>query len=111
VAPGTQNIYELSPSGFVKVAATGLTAVLGLAFDAHGRLYTLETATTAGPYPDPSTAGTGKVVRVNGVGTLTTIASGLYYPTAMTFDADGNELYVSNHGFGQAILFGRVAGS
>jgi hypothetical protein len=39
------------------------------------------------------------------------IASGLYYPAAMTFDTDGDELYVSNQGFGQAILFGRVAGS
>jgi DNA-binding beta-propeller fold protein YncE len=100
VTPGTQNIYELSPRGFVKVAATSLTTVLGLAFDAQGRLYALETATTAGPYPDPSTAGTGAVVRVNEDGTLTTIASGLNYPTAMIFDPDGGALYVSNNGFG-----------
>jgi len=39
------------------------------------------------------------VVRVNDDGSLTTIASGLVFPTAMTFGPDG-ALYVSNVGFG-----------
>jgi hypothetical protein len=99
VRPGTENVYELTPSGFVKIAASGLTAVLGVAFDARGRLYALETDTVAG-FPGPAAAGSGKVVRVNADGTLTTIASGLTFPTAMTFDPDGDELYVSNNGFG-----------
>lgn len=99
VRPGTQNIYKLTPDGHVKVAASGLTAVLGVAFDARGRLYALETDTVAG-FPGPSAAGSGKVVRVNKDGTLTTIASGLTFPTAMTFDPDGDEIYVSNIGFG-----------
>jgi hypothetical protein len=38
-------------------------------------------------------------VRINGNGSLTTIATGLTFPTAMTFGPDGN-LYVSNFGFG-----------
>jgi hypothetical protein len=40
------------------------------------------------------------VVRVNTDGTPTTIASGLTFPTAMTFAPDGDALYVSNNGFG-----------
>jgi hypothetical protein len=99
VRPGTQNIYKITPDGNVTVAATGLTAVLGVAFDAKGRLYALETDTVAG-FPGPSAAGSGKVVRVNSDGTLTTIASGLTFPTAMTIDPDGDALFVSNIGFG-----------
>jgi hypothetical protein len=99
VRPGTQHIYKLTPDGQVSVAASGLTAVLGVAFDARGRLYALETDTVAG-FPGPAAAGSGKVVRVNGDGTRTTIASGLTFPTAMTFDPDGDTLYVSNNGFG-----------
>ncbi len=99
VTPGTQHIYRLTPGGHVSVAASGLTAVLGIAFDGQGRLYALETDTVAG-FPGPAAAGSGKVVRVNADGTLTTVAAGLTFPTAMTFDPDGDELYVSNNGFG-----------
>ena len=73
--------------------------MLGIAFDGQGRLYALETDTVAG-FPGPAAAGSGKVVRVNSNGRLTTIAAGLNFPTAMTFDPDGDELYVSNNGFG-----------
>jgi hypothetical protein len=99
VTPGTQHIYQLTPGGHVSVVASGLTAVVGIAFDARGRLYALETDTVAG-FPGPAAAGSGKVVRVNANGTLTTIAAGLTFPTAMTVDPDGDELYVSNNGFG-----------
>ena len=99
VTPGTEKIYKLTPGGHVSVAASGLTAVLGIAFDAQGHLYALETDTVAG-FPGPAAAGSGKVVRVNDDGTLTTIASGLTFPSAMTFDPDGDALYISNFGFG-----------
>ncbi len=99
VNPGTQNIYKLTPSGHVSVVASGLTTILGITFDARGRLYALEADTVAG-FPGPSAANSGQVVRVNSNGTLTTIASGLNFPTAMTFNPDGDELYVSNNGFG-----------
>jgi hypothetical protein len=98
VRPGTQSIYKITPSGSIKGAASGLTAVLAVAFDAQGRLYALETDTAAG-FPGPASAGTGKVVCVNGTGTLTTVATGLTLPTGMTFGLDG-ALYVSNNGFG-----------
>jgi hypothetical protein len=98
VRPGTQKIYKITPSGSIKVAASGLTAVLGVAFDARGRLYALETDTVAGE-PGPSAIGSGQVVCVNGNGTLNTVATGLTFPTGITFGPDG-KLYVSNIGFG-----------
>jgi hypothetical protein len=73
---------------------TGLTTVLGVAFDCHGDLYVLEN-TTGNQFPTPST---GEVVRVTRNG-LEEIATGLSLPTAMTFGPDG-ALYVSNVGFG-----------
>ena len=98
VTPGTEHILKLTPSGQVKIAVSGLTAVLGVAFDARGRLFALETITTPG-FPGPQSVGTGKVVCIGDHGTLTTVASGLTFPTAMTFGPDG-DLYVSNIGFG-----------
>ncbi len=53
---------------------------------------------TAAGFPGPGQLGTGKIVRI-GHGCLTeTIASGLSFPTAMTFGPDG-ALYVSDLGF------------
>jgi hypothetical protein len=98
VRPGTQNMYKITPDGSIKVTASGLTAVLGVAFDSRARMYALETDTVPG-FPGPDAAGSGQVVRVNGNGTLTTVASGLTFPSAMTFGPDG-KLYVSNIGFG-----------
>jgi hypothetical protein len=72
--------------------------VLGVAFDAHGHLFALETDTVAG-FPGPQAVGTGTVVCVNSNGTLSTVATGLTFPTGMTFGPDG-ALYVSNMGFG-----------
>jgi sugar lactone lactonase YvrE len=98
VTPGTENVYKITPSGQIKVFASGLTTVTGVAFDPQGQMYVLETDTAPG-FPGPSAAGSGMVVRVNDDGSLTTIASGLVFPTAMTFGPDG-ALYLSNFGFG-----------
>src|SRR5262249_24860267 len=98
VRPGTQRLYRLTPSGSPQVAPSGLTAVLGLAYDTRGRLYALETDTVNG-FPGPEAAGSGQVVRVNDDGSLTSMATGLTFPTGMTFGPDG-ALYVSNIGFG-----------
>jgi hypothetical protein len=98
VSPGTESIYRVTPNGRLQVAASGMTAVLGVAFDQDGQMYALESDTVAG-FPGPAAAGSGMVVRINDNGTLTTIASGLVFPTAMTLGPDG-ALYVSNFGFG-----------
>jgi hypothetical protein len=98
ITPGSQNIYKVSTSGKMTVWASGLTTVVGLAFDSRGRLYALESMTNPG-FAGPNQLGSGKVVRVNAMGPQTTIATGLSFPTAMTFGPDG-ALYISNDGFG-----------
>ena len=95
VVPGSSKIYKITPSGQISVFAEGFSTVLGVAFDNRLRMYVLETSTVAGP-PTP---GTGKVVRVDRPGHQTEIASGLTFPTGMTFGPDG-ALYVSHMGFG-----------
>jgi hypothetical protein len=95
---GSSKIYKITPSGQIEIVAEGLTTVLGVAFDARGRMYALEN-TTGNPFPTPET---GRVLRVHRSGALEIIASDLTLPTAMTFGSDGN-LYVSNVGFGPPI--------
>ena len=94
ITEGSSKILKISGTGHVKTVVTGVTTVLGLAFDCEGFLYILEN-TTGNPLPTP---GTGKVLRVTDDG-LEEIATGLSLPTAMTFGPDG-ALYVSNVGFG-----------
>jgi len=53
---------------------------------------------TAPGGPGPAQLGTGMIVRIDHAGATTTIATGLSFPTGMTFGPDG-ALYVSNLGF------------
>jgi hypothetical protein len=100
VVPGSEKLFRLNPSGHLKQWASGLTTVLGLAIDGQGRLYVLESMTAPGG-PGPAELGTGMIVRIDHSGAKTTIASGLSFPTGMTFGPDG-ALYVSNLGFAGA---------
>jgi hypothetical protein len=101
VVPGTEKVFKLTPSGNLKLWAGGLTTVLGLAFDHMGRLYVLESMTAPG-FPGSSEFGAGQIIRIDHSGAAETIATGLTFPTAMTFGRDG-ALYVSNIGFGPPI--------
>jgi sugar lactone lactonase YvrE len=107
VQPGGQSIFKLTPGGRVKTVATGLTAVLGLAFGDHGRLYALESMTNAGFPVDASDPGPGRIVQIDPSGQQTVIYEGLTVPTAMTMGPDG-ALYVSNLGFGTPEGAGQV---
>jgi len=60
IQDGSSRILKITPSGQVKVDATGFTTVLGLAFDYEGYMYVLEN-TTGNLFPTPFT---GKVLRV-----------------------------------------------
>jgi hypothetical protein len=109
VVPGSSKVFEISKDGHIKVVAEGLSAILGIAFDSKHRMYVLETSTSVnGPNP-----GDGKVVRVdhpdgsNHDRDQTVIASGLTFPSAMTFGPDG-ALYVSHKGFGFPLGAGEI---
>ncbi len=95
IKDGSSKIMKITPGGHLTTVYIGFSDILGLAFDANGRLYVLEN-TTGNQNPTP---GTGKILRVDGKNNYTEIATGLSLPTAMTFGPDGN-LYVSNWGFG-----------
>ena len=98
----TQDVFQITPSGQLKVVATGLSKVLGLAFDGRARLYVLETSHSAiSPEPVPAT---GRLIRIlpNGQQQIlinSTPDDPLVFPTGLTFGPDGS-LYISNHGFG-----------
>ncbi len=94
IKQGAARIWKITPGGATSVAASGLTAVLSVAFDSSGQMYALEFTTQDNTFPTPDT---GKVVRITASGGLETIATGLSVPTAMTLGPDGN-LYVSNLG-------------
>jgi hypothetical protein len=80
--------------GQISLLFSGLTEVLGIAFDPCGRLYALESYTGNQLYAP----GTGTIVRWTTAGTMETVASGLTAATAMAFGPDG-KIYVSNNGF------------
>ncbi len=96
-------IYKITPGGQISVVASGFSAVLGVTFDEVGGMYILEN-TTGNPTPTP---GTGDIIRIDPSGSKITIASGLNFPTAMTFGPD-NKLYVSIWGFGGAPGMGEI---
>jgi hypothetical protein len=97
VSPDTERVFRLTLSGQLHEWVSGLTTVLGLAFDRQDRMYVLESMTAPG-FPGPGELGTGTIVRIAPSGARETIASGLSFPTAMTLGPDG-AVYVSNLGF------------
>lgn len=111
---GSAKVFKVSLDGRVSVFATGLTTVLGVAFDRQGRLYALESFTSF-PFPAPPAVGSGKVVRLNASGGWDDVVTGLTFPTAMTFGEHG-DLYISNCGYhcgpgGGQVVRARVPGS
>ncbi len=93
IAPGSANVFKLTPSGNFKVWDAGLTTVVGVAFDHRDRLYALELSDGPG-FPNP---GVGKLVRISPSGRAEDILTGLVVPTAMTIGPDG-AIYISNFG-------------
>jgi hypothetical protein len=98
-------VFKMDKDGTISVIKGGLTAVTGVAFH-DGQVYALE-AFTGFFAPAPFEAGTGKVVRLTSQGQWEDVATGLTFPTSMTFGPDG-KLYVSNFGFGAPAGAGQV---
>jgi sugar lactone lactonase YvrE len=92
-------IYQLTPDGELSRYAEGLTTVLGAVSDAQGQLYVLETSTDNPEAPPFFHPDSGRVVRQTDGGAWEVMATGLSFPTGMTFGPDGT-LYVANFGFG-----------
>ncbi len=99
---GDEHVWRLTGHHTLKVRATGVEKVLGLAFRG-GQLYALEMSTTAGG-PTP---GTGAIVQLGPNGPVKTIVSDLTFPTGMTVGPDG-AFYVSNQGFGFGARQGQI---
>jgi hypothetical protein len=83
-------IYRLSRDGQAVQVASGLHAVLGVAFDQQHRMYALQS-----PIFMP---GTGSLVRQGASGQWETVASGLNFPSAVKLGPDG-ALYISECGY------------
>ena len=89
-------VIKVTPSGQMSTVLDGLTSITGLVVDG-GSLYVLE---NEGGFIAAPCAG--RVLRMPRSGNLAkaeTVASGFFFPTAMTMGPDGN-LYVSNFGYG-----------
>ncbi len=85
-------------------AATGLTAVVGIALGPDGALYASQLATGAEEQPEP-----GNVVRVGADGDAEPVLEDLPFPHGITFDADGNLYVVVNStSFGPPLGPGQV---
>lgn len=96
---GSSSVFRVAADGEMALVYSGLTTVLDLAFDPRGRLYALETSVEKPIAPPFLFPATGRVVRVEAEGALIPVATGLTFPSAMTFGAHG-DLYVSVCGYG-----------
>jgi sugar lactone lactonase YvrE len=95
---GDASVYKVTSTGDISTVSDGVTASTGIAVDANGNIYVLE---TSGPASGglPFTPGTGRIVMLDSAGlVVTVVASGLTQPTGLTIGPDGN-LYVSNFGW------------
>jgi hypothetical protein len=97
-----ENVWKLTPSRRLRMRASGLEQVVGLAYRG-GKLYALELSVT----PGGPTPGSGAIVRVRAGHPAETVVSGLVFPTGMTIGRDG-AFYVSENGFGFPAGQGRI---
>ena len=102
-ASDSSNVYKVTMDGKISTVYTGFNIGIGIAFDKEGAMYVLENSAAGNPFPTP---GTGDVIRIDAkTGTRATIATGLNFPTAITFGPD-DKMYISNSGFGPTAIGG-----
>lgn len=96
-------VIKVTPSGQMRTVVDGLTSITGLVVDG-GTMYILE---NEGGFIAPCAGRVLRVPRSGNPGRLDEVATGLFFPTAMTLGPDGN-LYVSNFGYGFPAGAGQV---
>jgi len=89
-------VIKVTPSGQMSTVVDGLTSITGLVV-AGGSLYILENE--GGFVAAPCAGRVLRVPRSGHLDKLDVVATGLFFPTAMTLGPDGG-LYVSNFGYG-----------
>ncbi len=95
---GAASVWRVPAEGGEPEAfASGFTNIIGVAFDAAGRLHVLQIgAGFAGP-GGPPLLPPGRLIRVEADGTRTVIHENLYYPGGLAIGPDG-AAYVTNNG-------------
>jgi hypothetical protein len=94
------SVLRYSRAGAVVGRLAGFTAVTGVATDAAGNVYVLESFTCPSTAPCYPMVGGGRVIKVAPDGSRTPVAIGLSFPTALRMGPDG-ALYVANFSYGQ----------
>ncbi len=89
-------VIKVTPSGQMSTVVDGLTSITGLVVSG-GSLYILENE--GGFVAAPCAGRVLRVPRSGHLDKLDVVATGLFFPTAMTLGPDG-DLYVSNFGYG-----------
>lgn len=95
---GGGRIRRISAEGQTEVIASGTTAATGLALAPDGSVYVVEHSVSLG-HPPFLAPFSGRVVRLDGDGSLAPVAGGLMFPTIARFGADGM-LYVAQFSVG-----------
>lgn len=95
---GASDVFRVVPGQPVEVYESGFTSTIDIAFDKHGNLYVLEMAVNGLLAGEIFGDWTGALIRVNTDGTRDVVMQeGLWAPTGMTIDRNGN-IYVANNG-------------
>lgn len=89
-APASGKVIQLGiPTGTETEIASGYSHLISVAFGPDGKLYTLSMGDQADPESgDEAVPFTGKILRVNGDGTLTPVVDGLMLATSLDFSGD-----------------------
>lgn len=98
---GASSVVHIAPDGTVTEVWTGLTTVTDVAVGPDGTLYASELSTGNLQEPPFLVPGSGRIVRQTGPDSAEDVATGLIFPIALDFGADGG-LYVAMPAIGAA---------